>query len=409
MGRRLPVALALLALLAPAIDASASEDAVPPFLLQWTAEAPGGAHDGAQIGTAAAATYAYDVGLDAPKPPPPPGGAWVALFLDGPGDGTSERLARSLVPTDAGASWTLRVDASGSAGSVALAWDAAQLAELPPELTIVARRGDDAIDLYDAEPIRFAKPEGLWSTSLTLSLERVAGTPPEPPVRLRATHGALPGNTRLSWEEPDDGGHRVRAYHVYRAIDDGPFAFLASTNATAFLASGERAPSTYRYAVTAINRLGEGDAAMASILATGLPAALADPGPGAGETRSTLAERDAALPPLVVDQPATDPGVGAHGSPQVNDPRQYELILRAPVAGEQRFAVFTATPLPQAGADAPELPGARLVAPTSAAGFGVDARDRDADGAPDGAVVRARVAVGDEAWSDALALGQAEP
>jgi parallel beta-helix repeat protein len=81
-------------------------------------------------------------------------------------------------------------------------------------------------------------------------------TKPSPPQTLTA----IPGDNRvsLSWETPnDDGGLVILKYIIYRALPEGAFLYLDEIMTTNFTDSTVAGGINYKYAVTAINSVGE--------------------------------------------------------------------------------------------------------------------------------------------------------
>lgn len=135
---------------------------------------------------------------------------------------------------------------------------------------------------------------GYYATAVNLVGEGPASTQaanttfdvPSAPQDLFATAGPGPGEVALSWSPPvDDGGLPVTLYVVYR---DGAYLANVSASTTSYGDTGLADNTTYTYAVTAWNDVGESDtSAPASNTTFDVPAAPQDltaaTGPGAGE------------------------------------------------------------------------------------------------------------------------------
>ena len=110
------------------------------------------------------------------------------------------------------------------------------------------------------------------------------------------------GELTLSWTTPPDGGSPITLYRIYRADNaTGPYAAVASLNATTYVDGGLGNGVRKHYRVSAVNELGEGavSAPRSNVTFTtpGAPVASVARGPGVGELRVswTLAD-DGGLP-----------------------------------------------------------------------------------------------------------------
>jgi hypothetical protein len=100
------------------------------------------------------------------------------------------------------------------------------------------------------------------------SLEQSATTPPtapEAPQALVATGNGF--NVSLSWQVPPfDGGSGITSYRVYRSTAVTSWAVLANPGGLTFTDTNVVSGTTYNYRVAAVNGVGAGDNASASIL-----------------------------------------------------------------------------------------------------------------------------------------------
>lgn len=373
LRRRALLVLALAGLL-PAVPATASEGApaaaIPAFAAPFRVDAPDGLADFTVIGVDERATAGYDVGIDAPEPPPPPAGPWVQAYVADAGNGSVAKLHRSVLGRAAEATWIVRADVDGPAGTVRLSWSPSAFADVPTAFGVDARWGaNQSLDARAAQEIVMTKPEGLASLLVEVRVAPLEGTAPSAPTGLRAVPGPRLGDVSLSWSAPeDDGGHPLRRYHVYRADDGGPFVHVATTAAPAHVDSGRPLGGLHRYAVSAVNRVGEGPASdAADAIGTGKPPLLSgEPQPGVRERRIWIHE--ARVPAHHVGTPGVDaPLVRARGGPQTVDPRYYELELAALDQPSRKVTVFTGVPLPLPfSADLLRLPSGVAMAPGAA-------------------------------------------
>jgi len=106
-----------------------------------------------------------------------------------------------------------------------------------------------AIRAMRVEP---GRPPATGAASTTVTATPVDTTPPSPPSALVAIPSA--SAVRLAWNASPDAD--VALYAVYRATGDGPLTRIGTTAAlnTVFLDSNVRSGTTYRYAVTALDR-----------------------------------------------------------------------------------------------------------------------------------------------------------
>lgn len=381
-----PLVLAL-ALVAPLACVSGSEESgLPPFLLTFSASAPGGA-DNASLGVAAGASAGYDRGLDVPKPPPPPGEPYVAASVTS--NGTPERLARDLVDgANATATWSVRADADGPEGALRLAWDRAAIDALPLRYGFDGTWNGSTFDLRDAPFPEIHKAHGASSLALVVTVTRLTGTTPDAPQDVRALPGLAPGEVNVSWSAPaSDGGQPLKAYVVTR---DG--VEIARVQSHQFTDQGRELGRSYHYAVRAINRLGPGEASPDAVASGTAP-----PAPPANETRvltvdAPLPRVDLALPPL--DAPL----VQAHGQGEVQDPHLYDLDVAIAGQPARHLVLYTGTPLvPGFDVDLLHAPGVEASSPRGGAGGSV--------GLAEGRVVlRAHLAAGPFSEGVATAL-----
>jgi hypothetical protein len=400
------------ALLTPLVGAeSASEEAagssIPPFLLTASVDAPGGARSDATLGVDPAASASYDRGLDAPAPPPPPGGGWAeAYFLDG--SNHSARLARDLVGPAARANWTLLADADGPAGTLTLSWNRTQLAAFPETFTLNATVDGRTFDLRDEPTLRVAKPAGPATVQVAVSIERMWGGVPDAPQGLVALPGPGLGQATLSWSAPaSDGGHALRGYVVYRGDNGSAPRPIARTNATTLLDSGLPLGASYQYAVSATNRLGEGNLSGAALaLGTGKPAAITPQPAGAGERDERVLDAEAPLPSAGLRVPATDaPLLDLHARPDTLDGRMYDVSVQAADQPREEFAFFTLVEVPvPVDATLLSLPGADAQTPQGGARAVLEARYQKDAWLPSALVIRSGADAGTAQWNDATAL-----
>ena len=113
---------------------------------------------------------------------------------------------------------------------------------------------------------------------------------PSAPQNLTATGGV--GRIDLAWSAPlSDGGDAVSSYQVYRGASAGNLSLLAtvSSSSTTFADTPLPAASTFYYAVSASNAVGEGPrSATASATTTGAPSAPRNLAASATNTTVTL-------------------------------------------------------------------------------------------------------------------------
>ena len=83
-------------------------------------------------------------------------------------------------------------------------------------------------------------------------------TAPGPPTLLSASAGS--GGISLRWAAPaSDGGSPITGFRVYRAIGNGSSALIADLGLVdSYTDAGTTAGTTYSYAVSAVNAVGEG-------------------------------------------------------------------------------------------------------------------------------------------------------
>ncbi|MBI4162622.1 MAG: fibronectin type III domain-containing protein, partial [Candidatus Aenigmarchaeota archaeon] len=80
--------------------------------------------------------------------------------------------------------------------------------------------------------------------------------PPSAPQNLVATAGN--SKVDLSWAVPSsDGGSAITGYKIYRAPAIGPVAYIATVTGRSYTDTGLTNGNTYRYAVSAVNSVGE--------------------------------------------------------------------------------------------------------------------------------------------------------
>lgn len=385
-----------------AAAASASHDAppLPPFRLSVEVDAPDARRTIATLGVDERATPGYDVGLDEPAPPPPPGGAWAqAYFVD-----VGEHLRRDLVSGSPNASWSLAVDVAGAAGDITLRWDADDLAAFPSTLALNATVDGRTFDIRDEPTLTVTKDEGTATVRVIIAVEPMWGSAPDAPGALAATPTPWSGDVRLSWSPPaSDGGHPIRGFIVYRATDGGAPVVIGGTrgNATTFTDPARPLGARDTYAVSAVNRIGEGNAsAGATSLGLGKPAFLLANDPGPGERDERVLRADAPLPMVSARAPPMHLALlSVQAGPSVEDGAQYRF--RVTVLGESHEAtVFTLVevpvPLDERVGDTPE---ASVATPAGQAGATLDARVGE-DGRPSALVVGTDADAGDASWHD---------
>ncbi|MCK5773923.1 MAG: SBBP repeat-containing protein, partial [Thermoplasmata archaeon] len=90
-------------------------------------------------------------------------------------------------------------------------------------------------------------------------IDVIPSSVPNPPRNLEPTIGI--GHINISWEAPgDDGGSPITGYNVYRGIGSLDWVLLASLpNITTYEDNNVTINLIYRYRVSAINMVGEGD------------------------------------------------------------------------------------------------------------------------------------------------------
>lgn len=391
---RVLLAAALLgAPLLGAANASGEPASLPPFLATLEVGAPGGRHDTAALGVAPDATMGYDVGQDAPEPPAPPGGAWVQAYVV-----DAERLTRSMLPPGAERAWSLRIDADGLAGDVALSWDPQGFAPIAATHGADLVVGQETIDLVNEPTLLLAKPDGRVGFPMTVRVAPLSGRAPSAPENLTATAGERAGDVVLRWSAPlDMGGNPLRRYVVLRAENEGAFEPIGATKALAFTDARRELGTASEYAVVAVTRLGESaPSATAFALGTAKLRAL-DAGEPADDERALVsAERDAPST-SVGSEPRRVDAIAIHGEPYAPDPSRYAVRLR--VAGEEHEVVlFTGARIPiPLDAGLLDVPGASASTPGAAAGATVARRE--------GALVlRTRAEAGGAGVADATAL-----
>ena len=83
-------------------------------------------------------------------------------------------------------------------------------------------------------------------------------TAPGPPTLLSASAGS--GGISLRWAAPaSDGGSPITGFRVYRGIGNGSSALIADLGLVdSYTDAGTTAGTTYSYAVSAVNAVGEG-------------------------------------------------------------------------------------------------------------------------------------------------------
>lgn len=117
--------------------------------------------------------------------------------------------------------------------------------------------------------------------------------PPTTPVSLTSGLGETADSIRLTWLPPThDGGHVVEGYRLYRASADAPLELVAELGSvTSYNDTALPLASSFRYALTAWNALGEGPAAEVDGTTAMPPSApstvSAKGGPGAGQITVT--------------------------------------------------------------------------------------------------------------------------
>lgn len=92
---------------------------------------------------------------------------------------------------------------------------------------------------------------------------------PSPPIDLTATYEN--GSVYIHWNAPtDDGGSPVTGYKIYRGTNSAAMEYLSTVNGTTYQDGGLQAGSSYHYAITAVNGMGEGEASQtANVTVTG--------------------------------------------------------------------------------------------------------------------------------------------
>ncbi len=104
--------------------------------------------------------------------------------------------------------------------------------------------------------------EGVFS----IEVDVIPSSVPNPPRNLEPTIGI--GHINISWEAPEnDGGSPITGYNVYRGIGSLDWVLLASLpNITMYEDNNVTVSLIYRYRVSAINTVGEGDSSQVSDL-----------------------------------------------------------------------------------------------------------------------------------------------
>ncbi|HWG90856.1 MAG TPA: NosD domain-containing protein [Candidatus Thermoplasmatota archaeon] len=136
---------------------------------------PEGRSDVAILGTAVNATAGFDTLYDAPEPPAPVNGSYVQAFFHYPGnEGDTKHLHKSTVRTAASLSWPLRVNTSGSGGSVTLLWNKSDFQRVSGNGEAYLVDGSTEVDLRNRSSYTFAVGSGLQSRDFVVRVRTAA-------------------------------------------------------------------------------------------------------------------------------------------------------------------------------------------------------------------------------------------
>ena len=132
----------------------------------------------------------------------------------------------------------------------------------PGSLTVIASiEGRSYVDAGVIKGQRYwyqvyaVNSEGVGTGSVVVNM--TFGDRPSPPINLTATYEN--GSVYIHWNAPtDDGGSPVTSYKIYRGTNSAAMEYLSTVNGTTYQDGGLQAGSSYHYAITAVNGMGEG-------------------------------------------------------------------------------------------------------------------------------------------------------